>query len=515
MKSSSYYIPLSNGNGHAHGDGNESWTPGKTPHRKTRRKALFPLALASLLVASALLFLFSFFGDGPSPQQPTCERRVHLLLPATQASPRFCRTLASAILHGYDVSVINWGGSTHHSAKIFGTLDYLEKHTSVAGLSRNSSDPSEKDDSEEQKMMARRECQDIVVEVDAYDVLVQRPASYLIKTFEEQANNGHGGAPIVFSAEKGCHPPDEDWCNQVPDSPIPQHIYGPDTDRRPDRLELNRARWLNSGFVVGYAPDMLRLYRAAADEATRREGTFTADQSIFGPLFASNEYNVTLDYTSKMAALSFFFGDEMFFRPTYLTPRRPRLPRFPSSGEEADHQAWEVARAKVVDEHERRRSELMDQLGADAPEMRLLSPSFSDAVEEAQRLAASGQPRRERLFGDEEVPSAWHKHNIVHDTFAAFVHYNVPWKEHFDGDWQRTWWGGIAGMDIVEDVRDHVEATGRLRRADLMVPRPAARPAEGAIEGINAEGSAQGEPGEEPPGSLAFTDLCEPGWHTI
>lgn len=545
MKEVNQYIPLAD-SWHGQADEDDDDIEETLHHKHPRRRGgsfhlVVGFPLLCLLLASFYFFLYApETGDDPksaSTAPPACQRKVHLLLPATEASPRFCRTLASAILHGYDVSVINWGGSTHHSAKIFGTLDYIEKHTSAADLGLRKGNSTSSDDLDqvteaEEPTASRRECQDIIVEIDAYDVLVQRPASYLIKTFEEQTNVSEvdakgesGGASIVFSAEKGCHPPGEAWCDQVPDSPVAHHIFGPDTDR--SIFEYNRPRWLNSGFVIGYANDMLKLYRAAADEATRRQGTFQADQSIFGPLFTSKAFNITLDYAGNMAALSFFFGLEMHFRPTKFTPRRPRLPAltFPAASEEGvkdeaqkqqqqqqrqQRLAEEAARKRVIDEHEARRGELIRRFGADAPEMRFLSPPFAEATAEAAH-----HPSRVRLFDDEEVPNVWHKHNIVHDTFPAFLHYNVPWKEHFDEDWQKTWWGGAAGLDIMEDVREHIEATGRLQRSDLMVPRRVAAIPSPSFD----EASPNDEKHHTSPlsgsGSLAFTEVCQPGWHLI
>jgi hypothetical protein len=213
------------------------------------------------------------------------------------------------LIHDYEPVIVNWGGESHHSAKIFKLLEYLEKNTS-APLEKQLELPAE----------CREERGDIVLSLDAYDVLTQRPMESVIAEFDKIPAN------VAYSAEKGCHPPGEDWCLQVPSGPLPLNLYGPQTDDD-SHLPTCRARFLNSGFVIGYAKDLYSLYSDAAAQATEKEGQFKYDQSIFGPLYTSGNYNMTLDFYGAMATPTFFFDDELGFEPTPTSLQKPD-PRF-------------------------------------------------------------------------------------------------------------------------------------------------------------------------------------------
>lgn len=223
-------------------------------------------------------------------------RKVHVVLPASNSSPRFCRSLSTLLIHNYEPTLINWNGETHHSSKIFKLLEYLQTNTSAKHEHSLNLPPQ-----------CEEERGDIVISMDAYDVLTQRPLESVIEQFEQVP------AKIVYSAEKGCHPPNEDWCKKVPDSPLPHNYYGPRTDR--EDLRYSRPRFLNSGFVIGYAKDLLALYSDAAASATSRKGHFNADQSIFGPLYVSGLHNMTLDWIGTMSTPYFFFEEEVGAQP--------------------------------------------------------------------------------------------------------------------------------------------------------------------------------------------------------
>jgi hypothetical protein len=40
---------------------------------------------------------------------PGGQPNLHFLLPATHATPEFCKTLLTTLVHGYEPTVINWG----------------------------------------------------------------------------------------------------------------------------------------------------------------------------------------------------------------------------------------------------------------------------------------------------------------------------------------------------------------------------------------------------------------------
>lgn len=223
---------------------------------------------------------------------------MHVVLPASTTSPRFCRSLSILLINNYEPTIINWNGESHHSSKIFKLLEYLERNTSAK---------------HEQLLDLPPQCTeergDIVISMDAYDVLTQRSLDSVIEQFEQVS------AKIVYSAEKGCHPPGEDWCKQVPDSPLQHNYYGPKTDG--EDLRYSRPRFLNSGFVIGYAKDLLNLYSdvAASATSTSRQGNFKADQSIFGPIYVSELYNMTLDWIGTMSTPYFLYEEEIGPQP--------------------------------------------------------------------------------------------------------------------------------------------------------------------------------------------------------
>jgi hypothetical protein len=48
----------------------------------------------------------------PPPQLYRAHRKLHLLLPVDEESarsgPEFCKTLLSALVHGYEPTILNW-----------------------------------------------------------------------------------------------------------------------------------------------------------------------------------------------------------------------------------------------------------------------------------------------------------------------------------------------------------------------------------------------------------------------
>lgn len=55
------------------------------------------------------LFLHGGERTSSSATISTSPPRLHFLLPATHATPEFCKTLLTALVHGYEPTVINWG----------------------------------------------------------------------------------------------------------------------------------------------------------------------------------------------------------------------------------------------------------------------------------------------------------------------------------------------------------------------------------------------------------------------
>ena len=129
---------------------------------------------------------------------------MHLLLPinaeATGNSQGFCKTLFSAIVHGYEPTVVNWDverdwqfmqrmkvigtqlfayswDAGRHNILLQGTYEYL---TNITDQNADA---------------------DLVLMVDVLDVWFQLSPRTLVERFEELGTSG-----VVISAEKVCFP---------------------------------------------------------------------------------------------------------------------------------------------------------------------------------------------------------------------------------------------------------------------------------------------------------------------
>lgn len=80
----------------------------------------------ALLTACCLCFLvlayntFRPFTDNEirlECRQKLGPRKVHVVLPASTSSPRFCRSLSTLLINNYEPIIINWNGESHHSSR--------------------------------------------------------------------------------------------------------------------------------------------------------------------------------------------------------------------------------------------------------------------------------------------------------------------------------------------------------------------------------------------------------------
>ncbi|KAI1610060.1 hypothetical protein EDD36DRAFT_468115 [Exophiala viscosa] len=214
----------------------------------------------------------------------------HLIIPATNGGVRFCKTLFSAAVLDYPTPiVINWAGNDEkakrgdiyggtHTAKVSGILRYLD------------SLGSESD-------------QELVLIVDGYDLWFQLPPSVLLDRYQraiaqanarlrrrlgDAADKADIRQTIIVAAGKICWPqsPDSPTCTLLPESEL-----APDTYDDPDDNELKdiRARWLNSGFIMGPAVDVRRVMKRAEQVILADQWAFS-DQMAFNEIFAQQEY---------------------------------------------------------------------------------------------------------------------------------------------------------------------------------------------------------------------------------
>ncbi|KAL9081333.1 MAG: hypothetical protein Q9159_007355 [Coniocarpon cinnabarinum] len=193
---------------------------------------------------------------------------LHLLLPASNPDVNLCKLLLGASLLGYPTPVLAaWkddytregilgGGS--HLAKVSKVLEYLQ------------SLPPEQDN-------------DLVVMMDAYDIWLQLPKSVLIDRYYElrdaqrsrmveslgkqTVEEYHLEPLVMFGAGKRCAPnlPHTVACFSLESSPLPDDLYGPNTDTIIGRnyWYSNKQRYLNSGFIMSPVAAMRRIFEEA------------------------------------------------------------------------------------------------------------------------------------------------------------------------------------------------------------------------------------------------------------
>jgi len=113
---------------------------------------------------------------------------------------------------------------------------------------------------------------------------------------------------IIFGSGKRCAPNQVQTvgCYPVPESPLPEDLYGNNTDTSLGRnlWYSLRQRWLNSGFIMGPKRDLRALFQRAAEKAkeTKRDMDFDdgshgsdfmyhgSDQALFAVIFGEQEF---------------------------------------------------------------------------------------------------------------------------------------------------------------------------------------------------------------------------------
>lgn len=238
----------------------------------------------------------------PAASKPPVHRRLVVLLPASKPDPSLCKVITSAIAMGYpSPHIINWGRKMEdgkdgwwggpHLSKIIGAVEYLE------WMSRDIVHEGD-----------RLRDDDLVFLVDAYDVWFQLPPEVLIKRWHganQEANRRlakqwtSAGPPpfsqlIVMSSQKRCYP---DWddgsnphCGDLPDSPLRNDLYGPETDNGVEHLL--KPKFANSGSILGPFKEMKRYLRQVRNqmEKLKADGKWMkSDQGIFSQVLGEQE----------------------------------------------------------------------------------------------------------------------------------------------------------------------------------------------------------------------------------
>ena len=132
--------------------------------------------------------------------------------------------------------------------------------------------------------------------------LLQRLGSAVDKEGLEQT--------IIFGSGKRCAPNQVQTigCYPVPQSPLPEDLYGNNTDTSLGRnlWYSLRQRWLNSGFIMGPKGDLRRLFERAAEKAKETKRNMDFDEGSHGSDF--------MYHGSDQALFAVIFGEQEFQR---------------------------------------------------------------------------------------------------------------------------------------------------------------------------------------------------------
>ncbi|KAL3601911.1 hypothetical protein FPOAC2_06199 [Fusarium poae] len=232
----------------------------------------------------------------PKMPKTVSNRRLVILLPANAPGVNLCKAMVTAIALGYPTPVIiNWGKSGSHLAKIGGVLDYLDW---AVRLKSGHKDHLGMDD--------------LIVVADSSDSWFQLPPDVLIQRYHDlnaEADarllkewTGSSEMPmkqtIMVSAQKRCWPRAKSGtnlhCADLPESPLREDLYGPDTDKDPEmRMVDVRPKYINSGAFIGPVGDMRRYFRRAQERYVAGKAIqgdhFYSDQGFFGEIWAEQE----------------------------------------------------------------------------------------------------------------------------------------------------------------------------------------------------------------------------------
>lgn len=294
--------------------------------------------------------------DAEKPKQPENtpkgSRNLHLLMHAPHTDVTLCKSITSSLALDYPTPrLINWGqeleAHNDNLAKFSALVKYLD------GL------PGGRDE-------------DLVLIVDGYntwfqlrpEVLIRRflevndRATKRIQTESKSEDRKDLAQKIVFTAQRECWPwsTDDPTCRMVPQSTLPDDMYGPDTDKYDgsERYPYKsfRPRFLNSGAYIGRLGAMKALMTRAKKIATAdrlandqlgdmwasQDWSKRNDQVIFQRIFKEQEiarehgnctqwgssrvkceFNIGLDYESRLAhAHALTEGDLEWMRHDWL-----------------------------------------------------------------------------------------------------------------------------------------------------------------------------------------------------
>ncbi|KAK9382640.1 uncharacterized protein V2V93DRAFT_365659 [Kockiozyma suomiensis] len=233
---------------------------------------------------------------------------VAFLMPLSSTHFNFCRSLYTALMNDYPKpTLVNWGKRFKNPAqgrvhKISGIDQYLHRLS---------------DDK-------------FAFILDGYDVWYQIPYRDFLSRFVE-STKADNHEVVVFGADKKCWPnePDSAACVNVPKSPLPTDVYGPQTDKlfsvyRQQYINF-RPRWLNSGNIIGPVQGMREIYDQANYSITHAPpDQVFSDQMYIAEIYGEQKLKMTVDFTSELfQTMTFSHKDITFLEDDLFTfPRK-------------------------------------------------------------------------------------------------------------------------------------------------------------------------------------------------
>jgi len=200
--------------------------------------------------------------------QPTQYRTLHFLLPIDKVAakePAFCKTLLSALVHGYEPTILNWDVEGDYFFMQRGKVAAV--HNYLTNLTDTNTETN------------------LVFMMDALDAWIQLSPKTLIERFDELGTSG-----VVTGGDTLCWPNESESfaCKEAPASPLPKGVYGSNEE----------PRWSNSGTVLGSVAAMRTLYKDLVDIIEDPEWHIMTDQSVFNDFLATGR--LTIDYHTRL-----------------------------------------------------------------------------------------------------------------------------------------------------------------------------------------------------------------------
>lgn len=255
---------------------------GRSQHSKKVAAVGFAFCLSFLLAA---LFL-----HGSRQQTPRLPRAY---MYSSQVTRTMCDTLRGLLFNGWQVTVL--GGVSDPSLRSKDIMWHRMEGKMLVPM----------------KWMQRQSVDDIIVWVDAYDVVTQAGPEEVLRKYRAM------DAEVVYSAELNCWPFSH-WGNR--------ERANKTCERYPPTPRSRQPRYINTGVIVGRAGTMVRLVKTLNNLLTYHRKDFQQgetqmdDQGMAAFVFLSGAFDSKLDYYSEITKNMFMAEQDV--EPNVMGGRR-------------------------------------------------------------------------------------------------------------------------------------------------------------------------------------------------